>query len=736
MKRFSSPRWFAASIFCIALSNFALMAEEIPFAQLFEPEKQFQQADRLAWSPDGDRLAYRFDDGEGTGLWLLDPQEQTSRLLVRTVESDGEGSTDGLEEITTPRWSPDGKSIVLTDQGDLFLLSVGTAKLRRLTSTEADEEDPKFSPDGKRIAFVRESNLHIYYLRDDRERALTTDGEGDRILNGKTDWVYWEELWGRDSTGFWWSPDGKRIAFYRFDESEVEAYALVNFQPTYPEVTWQKYPKAGQTNPTVRVGVIPAAGGESVWLETGDPQLGYLPRVDWTSKDSLAIQHLNREQNRIDLLSCNARQGDCTNLLTEELTTWVNVEDDYAFLKDGRFIWGSERSGWRHLYLYDAKGTLIRQLTSGKGHVTSLDAVQEDRGKIILTRHREGPLGAKDRRIEAVHLDGSGKKELTSGEGWNGAEVSSSGLWVHTWSDSDHPPVRTVRSPAGEALTSLPRQLSQGPDLNLLPKWEFLTLPGPEGVPLPARLLKPDGFDPAKRYPVVMYHYGGPQSQVVQNSWGGRNRDLWHRWMAHRGYVVLMADNQASNFFGKTGGDRVHRRFGPTNLAAQLAAVEYLKGLSWVDPERIGLWGWSGGGSNTLYALFNSPGTWRAGVSGAPVTNWTLYDSIWTERYLDHPEDNEQGYLLSSSTTHAKHLKDALLIVHGTGDDNVHPQNTFALTKVLIDEGIPFEEAIYPRQKHGFKKAEYRHFLRRMTEFFDRHLGPPGGSSPGEVEAP
>lgn len=731
MKRLSTHWWFAASIFCLTLPSFALATEEIPFAQLFGPENRLQQADRLAWNPDGNRLAYRFDDGEGSGLWLLDPQEQTSRLLVRTVDSEAEGGPEGLEEIATPRWSPDGKHIVLTDQGDLFLLHVDTAKLRRLTTTEADEEDPKFSPDGKRIAFVRDSNLHVYYLRDGQERTLTTDGEGDRILNGKTDWVYWEELWGRDSTGFWWSPDGKRIAFYHFDESDVEAYALVDFQPTYPEVTWQKYPKAGQTNPTVRVGVLPAAGGETVWLDTGDRQANYLPRVDWISKDRLAIQRLNREQDRIDLLSCNPRQGDCSTLLTEELTTWVNVEDDYAFLKDGRFLWGSERSGWRHLYLYDAEGALIRQLTSGKGHVTSLDAVQESVGEVVLTRHQEGPLGAKDRRVDAVRLDGSGKRALTSGKGWHGAEMSSSGLWVHTWSDSDNPPLRTVKDRKGQALMSLPRQLPQGPSLDALPAWEYLTIPGPEGVALPARLLKPQDFDPDERYPVVMYHYGGPQSQVVQNSWGSRNRELWHKWMAHRGYVILLTDNQASNFFGKTGGDRVHRRFGPTNLAAQLAAVEYLKGLRWIDPDRIGLWGWSGGGSNTLYALFNSPGTWKAGVSGAPVTHWSFYDSIWTERYLDHPKDNEQGYQLSSAMSHAKNLKDHLLIVHGTGDDNVHPQNTFALTKVLIDEGLPFEEAIYPGQKHGFKRAEYSHFLRRMTEFFDRHL-----RGPKEMEAP
>ena len=277
------------------------------------------------------------------------------------------------------------------------------------------------------------------------------------------------------------------------------------------------------------------------------------------------------------------------------------------------------------------------------------------------------------------------------------------------------------------------RLLREAYEPEALPQWSFLWIDGPEGVKLPARLLEPRGVPEGALAPVVMYHYGGPGSQVVVDRWDGRGRDLWHKMMAQTGFGVLTVDNQASVFFGKAGEDRVHRRFGPINLAAQKAGVAFLGTLPWADPERIGLWGWSGGGSNTLYSMLNSPGTWRAGVSGAPVTDWRFYDTIWTERYLDRPQDNEEGYRASSPVTHAANLADALLVVHGTADDNVHPQNTIVLSNALIEAGKPFEQAIYPGQDHGFDGASERHFYERMTRFFGRELG--GSLTPARPSA-
>ena len=323
-----------------------------------------------------------------------------------------------------------------------------------------------------------------------------------------------------------------------------------------------------------------------------------------------------------------------------------------------------------------------------------------------------------------VPLAGGAPTAMTEGEGWHGAVVSdASGNWVHSWSDADTPPRLELRGADGAEIGTLPRR-APGYDAAALPHHRFFTIDGPDGAKLPAQMIEPAGLGdhPAPAgHPALMYHYGGPASQVVANRWGGSG-GLWQARMAQRGYAVLQLDNPASTYFGKRGEDRLHKRFGPINLAAQQAGVEYLKSLGWVDGSRIGLYGWSGGGANTLYCLLNSPGTWAAGVAGAPVTDWRLYDTIWTERYLETPETNPDGYAASSAITYADQLADRLLIVHGTADDNVHPQNTIAMAAKLVAAGKPYEDAIYPRQKHGFRPASSRHFYERMARFFDAAL--------------
>jgi len=737
----------------------AAAAAERPVRPL-DPETLFAEDARerapgaVSWSPDGATLAYVYpgDDGIET-LWLWRPAAgEPPRAALRPADLGEEG--DELPRGVEPVWLPAGDGLVLVHDGDLHLLRPGREpRLTRLTATEEEESDPQPSPDGARLAFVRDHDLWLLDLAaaeaaaggledagDDAERRLTTGGEEDVTLNAETDWVYWEEIWGRDAEAYWWSPDGGRIAYYRFDETPVASYPLVDFLPVYPEVEWQKYPKAGTANPVVRVGVLDLASGETVWLETGyaevdgEPEDPYLARVHWRPDGArVAVHRLNREQDRLDLLLCDPAGGSCAVPLTERWPTWVNVEKDFAFLADGGFVWGSERTGWRHLYRYDAAGELVRPLTAGEWAVTGLGGIDEERGRAIVTAYAEGEPGARGRRVLAVPLDGGEPVALAAGPGWNDAEPApAGGLWVHSWSDADTPTRRTVRGPDGAALGELPAEPPPF-DLAALPEWRFLTIPGPQGSRLPAMLLEPAtagaggesegaGDGGAARHPVIQFHYGGPGSQMVADRWNP-TAGLWHKMMATRGYGVLVVDNLASAYFGKRGEDRQHRRFGPVNLAAQRAGVDYLKTLPWADAARVGLWGWSGGGANTLYCLFGSPGTWRAGMSGAPVTDWRLYDTIWTERYLDHPDDNPEGYAQSSPVTHAADLSDALLVVHGTGDDNVHPQNTIALSDALIKAGRPFEQAIYPKQKHGFRGESQRHFYRRMTEFFDRELG-------------
>jgi dipeptidyl-peptidase 4 len=717
--RHSLIAWTLAAT--IAAPATAATAQEKParltVEALFAQDSTGRRTAQQAWSPDGQRLTYVWKDDKDEALWSLDPATGHREILLRRADL-GEGDKDS--ELDQYAWSPRGNALLLVSKGDLYLFALDTRKLRRLTRTEAEEEAPSFSPDGSRIAFVRGFDLYAIDVATDRETRLTTDGEENVTLNGVNDWVYGEEIWDREPEGYWWSPDGSRIAFYRFDETPVGVYPLVDDSPLYPKVTWQKYPKAGELNPRVRIGVIELATGRTSWLETGDPD-SYLARVAWTpSGDAVAVERLNREQSHLDLLRCTAATGACSTLLAETWPTWINLGRDFRFLPDGRFLWGSERSGWRRLYLYGADGTLIRPITPDGWAVTSLDEVAEDGSWAVVTGFPTGGFGPLDRKVARVRLEADGWEVLTPEPGAHKARVSAkTGAWVHGWSDADTPPREEVRPAAGGAPVPLP---STPPyfDPAALPKWEFLTIPGPDGSQLPARLLKPEGFDPSRRYPVIVYHYGGPGSQVVDNTWSSRG--AWHKLMAQRGFAVFSVDSQSSLFFGKAGEDRDYRRFGPVNLAAQLAGVDYLKSLSWVDGSRIGLWGWSGGGANTLYCVLNRPGVWKAAVAGAPVTDWKLYDTIWTERYLDRPQDNSAGYRDSSPVTYAANLADRLLIVHGLADDNVHPQNTIVMSGELVKAGRPFEQAIYPGQKHGFRDESLRHLYERVTEFFAREL--------------
>ncbi|HZF12389.1 MAG TPA: DPP IV N-terminal domain-containing protein [Thermoanaerobaculia bacterium] len=694
---------------------------------IFAPGGAGRSATQLAWSPDGQRLTYLWKDEHGEALWWLDLATGKSEPLFRLDDWKGRWDDKPTFALDAHQWLPRGDSLLLTSGGDLFRFSLGRHEVYRLTEKEK-VEDPKLSPQGDRVAFVRDADLYLLDLATRRETALTSGGKKDVTLNGVVDWVYGEEIWTRAPTAYWWSPDGRSIAYLQFDETPVEAYPIVDYSPKYPAVTWQKYPKAGEPNPKVRIGVVDVATGKTSWLATGESggkEGDYLARVAWTPDGKeLRVQRLNRDQNRLDLLRCRPEDGHCTALHTEEHKTWIDLTNDFRPLPDGRFLWSSAKSGWRRLYLHAADGKEVRPLTPEGWTLTALDALTAD-GWAYVTGHSTASLGATDRQVLRVRIDGGTVEKVAAEPGTNGALVAEkSGASVLTWSDAEHPPVETVHRADGTLVATLP-EAPPPFDLAALPHWELLTVDGPEGTKLPARLLKPAGLDPAhpdRKYPVIFYHYGAPSSQgVVNNAWG-RGRDLWHKWMATRGYAVFEVENRASIFFGQEGADRNYRRMGHNDLEAQLAGVAYLKTLPWVDPSRLGLWGWSGGGANTLYCLFNAPGVWKAGVSGAPVTDWALYDTIWTERYLDRPADNPEGYRLSSPLSFAGNLKDALLLLHGTADDNVHPQNTIVLTDKLIQAKLPFEEALYPHQKHGFKEEVSGHLYHRIAEFFDRHL--------------
>jgi len=700
-------------------------SDVLSYDAMFAEDSGGVAAEDPAWSPDGSRLLYVRTEA----LWLLDlapgkGSQGATEPILRLADLEKAAGKDDLD-FDQVVWLPRGDALLLVAGGDLWLFPIGSGELRRLTRTDEEETDPKPSPDGSRVAFVRDFDLWLLDLATDTEKALTTDGQEGVFLNGTTDWLYWEEIWDREATGYWWSPDGTRIAYYRFDERQVPVHPLVDVSPVHPKVTSQKYPTPGYPNPVVRVGVLDLASGRTVWMETGE-QDQYLVRVAWTPKgDAVAVQALSRGQDRLDLLRCGSTDGRCSTLLTDQWPTWVNLGKDFAFLPDGRLLWGSERSGWRRLNLAGADGRIVRPVSPEGWSVTSLDGVADDGSWVIFTAYRTQGLGPADRHVLRVRLgDSAGEKAetLTVQSAEHGATVDTkSGAWVHSWSTSDAPPRNEVRRADG-SIIPLPWDAPTTYNPEALPPYTYFTIPGPEGSRLPARMIQPPGFDPTQKYPVIIYQYGGPASQVVFRHWDSRRRDLWHKRMAQRGYVVFSLDNQVSLFFGKAGEDRDHRRMGEVNLAAQLAGIDWLKAQGWADPARIGTWGWSGGGYNTLYCLVHRPGVWKAGVSGAPISDLRLYDSVWIERYLGTPQTNESGFLESSPLTYADKLKDRLLIVHGLADDNVHPQNTVLMSDALVKAGIPFEQAFYPGQKHAFGATSMRHFFERMEAFFDRSL--------------
>ncbi|MPZ17606.1 MAG: prolyl oligopeptidase family serine peptidase [Luteitalea sp.] len=695
---------------------------------IFDGAAAATSASRPVWSPDGTQLAYVWEEGDSSAIWVLDVESGKARSVF------GLGDFSWAERDADPtqiseagyQWAPDGQALLAQLETDLYLIDVAAGTARRLTETAERESDPRFSPDGTQVAVVRDFDLVLLDLESGTERVLTDDGDGDRIRNGIPDWVYWEELWGREGRGYWWSPEGGSIAYYRFDDSDVGRYPLANQVAPYPDVTWQRYPTAGTKNPTVQVGVLRLAGGATTWLQTGSRSDIYLARVDWAEDGSAVyVQRLNRDQTRLELLQCDPEDGRCKTLITEEQRTWVNLSDDYEILDDGRIVWPSERSGWKQLYLYSPDGALIRQLTRVPGAVASLESADEKSGDIIFTAFGAPPLGAARREVYRTSLEGGEAESLTTADGWNVADVApgGSGYWIHGWSDANRPGESVVRNADGKVVVELPSKAATIAPEDL-PAWELLTIPGPNGSKLPARMIRPPDQKANERYPVIMYHYGGPGSQVVVDRWEDSPRSLWLKLMAQRGYVVFSVDNLGSTFFGKRGEDRLHRRFGEVELAAQRAGVDYLSSLPFVDAKRIGIWGWSGGGFNTLYSLTHAPGVWRAAVAGAPVADLTFYDTIWMERYMDHPADNAEGYRDSSPLTAADKLRDRLLIVHGLADDNVHPNNSVAFVAKLTDAGIPFESAFYPKQKHGFRGPAERHLYERMTDFFERALSP------------
>ena len=653
------------------------------------------------------------------------------------------GTTAALS-IDDYSWSGDSRRLLLftntrrvwrqNTRGDYWVFDIADKRLRKLggDAPESSLMFAKFSPDGARLGYVRANDLYVERIDDGAVTRLTTDGS-DTTINGTSDWVYEEELGVRD--GFRWSPDGTRIAYWQFDTTGVGVFSLINTTDTlYPVITRIPYPKVGTTNSAVRIGVVDAGTRQTTWMKTpGDPRNTYLARLEWRDANTLAIQQLNRLQNQNDVFVADARSGDVRRVFRDSSKSWVEVMDEVPWIDNGHsFLWLSERDGWRHVYRVPRDGGEPTLVTRFDADVTELAGVDESRGVVYV---EASPQNATQRHLYRSKLDGSGAPERVtpvSQPGTHSYDIAPDGrLAFHTYSRFDQPPAVDIVELGGhrslrpltdtKALTTTLATVITRPV-------EFFTVEIGEGVSLDGWMLKPSDFDASRRYPVIVFVYGEPASQTVVDRWGG-NRMLFHRALADAGYVVLSVDNRGTPApRGAAWRKIIYGTVGDLSSKDQDAAIRALVTRhAYLDRERVGIWGWSGGGSNTLNAMFRFPKTYRVGVSVAPVPDQRLYDTIYQERYMGLPTDNAEGYRIGSPIHFAEGLVGKLLIVHGTGDDNVHAQGTERLVNRLIELGKPFDAMMYPNRTHAIAEGRgtTAHIHRLIARYFLEHL-PPG----------
>lgn len=609
-----------------------------------------------------------------------------------------------------------------------YVYDIKSKKLDKLSNAPGKQLHATFSPDGNKVAFVRNNNLFVIDLATKKETQITNDGKWNHIINGNADWVYEEEF--SFSKAFFWSPDSKKIAFYKFDESNVKEYNMQRWggqKKPYAIDYRFKYPKAGEDNSAIQVLVYNVASGKSVKMDIGTEKDIYIPRIRWTqSAELLSIRRLNRLQNKFALLHANANTGESKVILTEESKTYVDVDftDDLTYLKNGKeFIHTSERDGYKHIYVYKMDGKLVRQITKGNWEVSSLVGIDEKRKRLYFTSTEASPL---ERQLYSIDMKGKKKIRLTKDKGTHRINFSPDfKYYIDTYSSVATPTrVSLHTAPSGKLLQVLEenKRLKQQLESYQINYKEFFSFKTSQNVSLNGWMIKPHNFDKNKKYPVLMFVYGGPGSQQVTDSWDSYNF-FWYQLLASKGYMVVCVDNRGTGGRGRAFKHVTYKQLGYYETIDQIEAAKYLAKKPYVDANRIGIWGWSYGGYMSSLCLMKGADVFKAAIAVAPVTTWRFYDTIYTERFLQRPQDNADGYDKNSPLNHVNKLKGKYLLVHGTGDDNVHFQNAVELQNALIRAGKQFQSFYYPNRTHSiFSQNARPHLYTMMTNFLLNNL--------------
>jgi len=696
--------------------------KSLTFDHLFDNTFVTQNVSAFNWMKDG-----RYYTATRTGA------ENTDRELVRYGLLDGSAKvlvkeselvrSDNGQKIRLGSYAfsaDEQKLLIQTDRESIwrrsylayhFVFDLKTRSLKPLSKIEGRQSNAELSPVGNKGAFTRDNNLFWVDLETGIETAITKDGQFNAIINGSTDWVYEEEF--GFAKAWFWSPDASQIAFYRFDEREVPEFNFQTWSELYPGQVRYKYPKAGEKNSVVTIGVYDLRTGKTQWMDLGTNTDQYIVRINWTQQPGvLAIRRMNRLQNTQDLLLADTNTGQTKLIKTESSKTWISVNDDLTFLNNGKsFIYLSEEDGWNHIYHYAMDGSLIRQVTKGEWEVSRFLGLNEKTNRLYYLSTEASSL---ERHLYSINLDGSDKRKLTSISGMNNVNVTRDfRYYVNTVSSNTVPTRVSIHQMDGKEL----KLLEDNEDLLVtmdefdLPEREFLRIPAADGTPLNAWLIKPHDFDPNKRYPLLIYVYGGPGSQNVNNSFNSGDRGLWHMLLAQDGYLVACIDNRGTGGRGAAFKKQVYRNLGKLETEDQIAAARWFGAQSYVDESRIGIWGWSYGGYMSSMALALGADVFKLAIAVAPVTDWRFYDTIYTERYMATPQLNASGYQFGAPIEHAAKIKGKYLLIHGTADDNVHFQNAVVMADALIKANVQFDTMFYPDKNHGIGGGTTRRHL-------------------------